>query len=139
MCIKLRPATMDDARVLLNWKNDPVMRKFSIETHDEIKMEDHLKWLEKHLNEIYIICSHRDTYGDIRLEGNVIAIKLDPDSRGKGIGKKAIGLAQGIRDELVAYIVNGNVPSMRLFLGAGFKVTDYNEDGYYILTWKREA
>ena len=137
MCIELRPATMDDALVLFHWKNDPVMRRFSIVTHDEIKWEDHIQWLKKHLHEIFIICSHRDTYGDVRLEGNVIAIKLDPDSRGRGIGREAIGLAQDMRDELVAYIVNGNVPSMRLFLGAGFKITDYNEEGYYILTWKR--
>ena len=129
---------MDDAQALLNWKNDPVMRRFSIATHDEIKMEDHLKWLEKHLDEIYIICDHRDTYGDVRLEGNGIAIKIDPHFRGMGIGTKAIKLAQDMRDELIAFIVNGNVPSMRLFLGAGFKITGYR-NGYYILMWNREA
>jgi len=42
--ITLRPATIQDAQVLLEWRNDPETRKNS-HTMDEIKMEDHMKWL----------------------------------------------------------------------------------------------
>ena len=135
--IKLRRATMEDATNLLEWKNDPTMRKFSIVTHDEIKMADHLKWLEKHLDEIFIIEDGGIPLGDIRLEGDTIAIKLSPESRGRGVGRAAIVLAQEMRTEMTAHIVNGNVPSMRLFLGTGFKIVDYCEDGYYILRWNK--
>lgn len=127
---------MDDALILLEWKNDPTMRKFSIQTHEEIKLEDHLKWLEKHLSEIYIICSHRDTYGDIRFEGDEIAIKLDPKFRGMGIGKRALTLATMRRKHLIAKIVNGNIASMNLFISCGFKFKAY-EEGYYVLEYNR--
>jgi len=142
MYIRLRPATIKDANILLEWKNDPTMRKFSIKTHDEIKLEDHLKWLEKHLSEIYIIEDADNllydgiAYGDIRFEGDEIAIKLDPKFRGAGIGSRALHLAMKMKKHLVAKIVNGNIASMNLFTSCGFKFKSY-EDGYYVLEYNQ--
>jgi RimJ/RimL family protein N-acetyltransferase len=131
--IKLRPATMEDSDKLLEWKNDPVMRKFSIVTGDIIKKEDHIKWLRKHLDEIYII-EGDDLYGDIRFEGDEIAIKLDPKFRGQGIGRQALEIAKLMKDTIIAKIVDGNVASMALFTRSGFKVIDH-QDNYYILKY----
>ena len=133
--IRLRKATMEDADNLLKWKNDDTMRKFSIVTQDKIEMKDHIKWLRKHLDEIYII---GDDYGDIRFEGDEIAIKIDKKWRGKGIGYDAIRIAKEMRDVIIAKVVDGNVASMRLFTGAGFKITGHeieNGIGYYILKY----
>lgn len=128
--ISLRPATMDDAKNLLSWKNDPVMRQFSIVTHDEIKWEDHLKWLEKNLGKTYIITDGITDYGDMRIDDGEVAIKLDPQYRGQGIGYKALRIA-AVRP-LKAKIVDGNVASMHLFIKCGFNVVDH-KDNYYIL------
>jgi len=135
MSIRLRPAIWLDGDMLLDWKNDPVMRRFSIVTRRKIRRRNHFKWLANHIHEIYIIENENGVaVGDIRLEGDSIAIKIDPRFRGLGFGGMAIKLAQKERDHLVAHIVDGNVASMRLFLGNGFKVVDH-EKNCYILEW----
>lgn len=136
MSIRLRKAVMLDSENLLRWKNDPTMRKFSIVSHDEINPVDHMKWLEKHLDEILIIEDNDNAYGDIRLEGDMVAIKLAPEHRGKGIGSWAIREIQKSREYLTALIVDGNVPSMNLFVGCGFEVVGRNEN-YSILEWRK--
>lgn len=132
----LRKARWSDAKVLLRWKNDPVMRKYSIVSHDEIQLEDHMNWLMKHLWEIYIITDGQHDYGDIRLEGDDIAIKLDPDFRGQGVGTEAIKLAQEMREFLIAHIVTENLASLNLFTKCGFKFKSL-QDGYYTLEWHK--
>lgn len=130
--MKLRPAIMEDAKFLFDLKNDPVVREYSIVTHNKIKWKDHLQWLKKHLHEIQIIESDWDykPYGDIRIEGNEIAIKLDSEHRGKGIGYWL--LAPLVKKGMTAKIVNENISSIRLFIKLGFKPTIYDKKGYYI-------
>ncbi|MDX2175700.1 MAG: UDP-2,4-diacetamido-2,4,6-trideoxy-beta-L-altropyranose hydrolase [Candidatus Sumerlaeia bacterium] len=43
--IQMRPASMDDAELLLNWRNDPLTRLMSLSA-DEVTLEEHLRWLE---------------------------------------------------------------------------------------------
>ncbi len=124
--MRLRPATMVDAEFLLKLKNDPVMRKFAVVTHKKILKKDHLKWLSTHLDEIQII---GDRIGMFRIADGEVSINLAPEHRGKGIGLKVISKCP---KGLWAKIVNGNVPSMKVFLEAGFKVVDYKEN-YYVL------
>ena len=138
MSIQLKRARDHNIKELLKWKNDPVMRQFSIETQKEIEMEDHIKWFRRNKQNIYIIYDDID-YGDVRFDGDEVAIKVDPRFRGMGIGKKALELAKEMRDMMIAKIVDGNVASMRLFLSVGFKIIDHeteNEIGYYILKYE---
>lgn len=128
--MRLRPATTHDSDFLLMLKNDPVMRRFSVVTHDEIKKVDHLKWLKKHLKEIWIIVHGVTDVGMLRIsKEKEISINICPEWRGKGVGFYAL---QFCTQNVWAKIVNGNVASMRLFLSAGFKITGY-ENNYYIL------
>ena len=48
--IQLRPATIEDADVLLKWRNDPEVRKFC-HTTEIIEIENHISWLNKVLND----------------------------------------------------------------------------------------
>lgn len=121
---------MEDAARLLAWKNDPVTRRFAIVTHEIIPMQTHLEYLKGHLQDIQIIEYGGVPVGDIRIDEEV-SIRLDPEYRGKQIGYKALSLV--VRPKMVAKIVNGNIPSFRLFLSLGFKPKSY-EEGYYILT-----
>jgi RimJ/RimL family protein N-acetyltransferase len=128
--MRLRNATMDDADFLLKLKNDPVMRKFAVVTHGKIKKADHIKWLKKHLGEISIITEKGKRLGMFRIAAGEVSINLDPVCRGRGIGNKV--LKQFCPKGVWAKIVNGNVPSMKIFLNNGFKITGYM-DNYYVL------
>jgi len=140
MFIKLRPATLKDAEDLLKWKNDDTMRKYTIADNAIIKMEDHLKWLYRHIDRIYIIENMAgESMGDIRFEDDEMALKIDPRFRGKGVGVAALTEAKRMFDHLIGNVVNGNVASMRLFTKAGFKIIDYkekNDTGYYVFEYK---
>jgi len=133
--ISLRQATMGDAELLLEMKNDPVMRKFSIATHDEIKMTDHLVWLKDNVQYTYMIETDSVACGDIRIKDGEVAIKIHEDYRGKGISTQVLKNVCEKFDVLTAKIVDGNVPSMRLFQKCGFKVVDH-KDNYYILKYE---
>ena len=126
--ITLRPATMEDAKFLLEIKNDKATRMNSIITDEIIKWEDHIVWLEKRLESpgMNVIELNGDPVGDMRFDtikgGHEISIRLHKDFRGQGIATKAISRALG---KLTAYIVEGNIPSMRTFIGNGFRPVKY--------------
>ena len=126
--IKLRKADMGDAIHLFRWKNDPTVRKYAIKTHDKIDWETHMKWCEKNLKKTQIITDGILPLGDIRIDNGEVAIKIDKRYRNQGIGTLAL---QKIQEKLTAKIVEGNIPSMRLFIGAGFKPVSYRK-GVYI-------
>lgn len=144
--ITFRRATMLDAPDLLRWKNDPDTRMFSIVSHDEVTQERHATWMEWALGSpnvrIYIIEVDGRPCGDVRCEVHAnyveIAVKIDSDFRGHGIGAYAVNqigkIAQDeFRRKLIAKIVYGNVASMRLFENCGYRVMSHGED-YYILS-----
>lgn len=135
----LRKATIKDAKKLLKWKNDSETRKFAIVTNNKIEWNDHLQWLKKRLERsgFYIIKHGKKDYGDLRFEENEVSIRIDPKARGKGIGGWAISRAQEMFDELTAKIVVGNVASLNLFTGKGFRFKDFVDNNYYILQWKK--
>lgn len=127
----LRPATMEDADFLLRLKNDPVMRKFAVVTHKRIKKADHLKWLKKNLHTISILTSPDEYMGMLRItDDKEVSINVAPEHRGKGLGGAI--LKKFCPKGVWAKIVNGNVPSMRIFLDNGFKITGYKKN-YYVL------
>lgn len=43
--LSLRPATLEDAKMLLKWRNDKATRMAS-HTTDEVKLEKHIEWLK---------------------------------------------------------------------------------------------
>ena len=47
--ISLRPATIEDAEILLDWRNNVETRKGSHRT-SAVTMEEHVKWLSTTLN-----------------------------------------------------------------------------------------
>lgn len=128
--VKLRLATFDDADFLLELKNDPVMRKFAVVTHNKIKKSDHLKWLESNIGSIFIVTQRGWKIGMFRIANGEVSINIHPTARGQGIGSKV--LKRFCPKGVWAKIVDGNVASMKLFLNNGFKIVDH-KDNYYIL------
>lgn len=145
----LRPMTMADADKMLEWKNYPETRQFAIASHDEIKKEDHYKWLENNLQYFQIIYSSGymgvkrgdpippdfisgeiiTIYGAIRIQDNEISIWIDRKFRDEGIATDIIEYVS--QKGMIAKIVEGNIASMKAFIRAGFEPVSYQND-YYV-------
>lgn len=135
-CLRLRPATMDDAALLHMWRNDPATRSMSINT-EEIAYEGHVRWLTAVLKaptrKLYVAMVGDKPVGVIRFDllGDgawEISLYMDPDLQGLGLGKRmllageeAVARAGQAMTEFHAQVVTGNVASMRMFESAGYR------------------
>ncbi|ELR70589.1 hypothetical protein C900_03570 [Fulvivirga imtechensis AK7] len=131
----LRKATMDDARVTYKWATDKNIRSLSFSS-DEITWEGHCKWFESKVNSdqcFYYLAKIKERFvGSVRFdlshEKAVINYLLDVDYQGQGLGR--VLLAEGIRqltkeqrqiEEIVGYVMDTNIPSIRIFERLGFQ------------------
>jgi len=124
----LRPMVMSDAEKMLEWKNYPETRQFAIQSHDEIKLEDHLKWLEKNIQHFQIIELVEERVGAIRILNGEISIWIDRKWWGKGVA--TIALKRISESGMFAKIVNGNIGSFKAFIRAGFEPFTYVNSHY---------
>src|SRR5918998_1507840 len=88
MTITLRPATAADARMLLEWRNDPATRAASFGS-DPVAWEDHVAWLGLKLADENVRLWIADGVGAVRAErqpGGVgeVHITVAPEARGQG-------------------------------------------------------
>jgi RimJ/RimL family protein N-acetyltransferase len=117
---------------MLTLKNDPETRKYAIASHDEIKREDHVKWLEKNLMFFQVVDAPSERIGAIRIFGNEISIWIDIKYRGLGVATAVI--KQVATNGMYAKVVDGNVASLRAFTKAGFLPVGHSSvDKCYIL------
>lgn len=133
--LRLRAASIADAKLLFDWANDPVVRATAFATED-ISWEDHINWLKKKLrNETSSILiaetKGQDQVGQIRFdligEAHVIVdVHTSAAHRGKAYGSKIIFmgtefLRKHSNIELIsAYVKMGNDRSFKAFMKAGF-------------------
>ena len=137
--ITKRKVTLDDADMLLSWKNEEDTRKNSIVSDAKIDIVDHVHWLRKTLAnpdiEFYIILDDNKAVGDVRInpwEGErEISIRMDKQYRGRGLATQIIALFRG---PLVAKIRAHNVASMRVFIANGYRPEQFIDGPapYYI-------
>jgi len=141
--IILRPATLEDARLLLMWRNDPLTRQNSIQSKP-ITWKKHLQWLKDATNsesiEIYIAERCGIPVGTIRFEQQQNSVELSwtvsPEHRGKGIGKHMVSLSiQQISKPITAKIKPTNLASIAIARHIGMKQIS-SSDGmlYFILS-----
>jgi len=131
--MRLRKATMDDARRLFDWRNDPVTRAASV-NRDPVTWEDHVAWLEASLtNPLREILIAEDgvPLGTVRLDKDLrteVSITLSPAARGHGQAAPLIALATETKGPFVARIRPDNPASRKAFQKAGFHFT-HHADG----------
>lgn len=122
--MKLRNATIDDAQLLLAWRNDPVTRANSLNT-EIITPANHLRWLSitiKNARRQLLIAEERNiAVGTVSIEKNKnksyeISWTVAPEHRGKGIGKKMVAAVIRAYDvsKLHATIKSSNIASIRI-------------------------
>lgn len=117
--MELRPMLMSDADFMLSLKNDPDTRHFALLTSEEIKREDHIKFLEKNIDQFQVIENDYDIpVGALRIHNNEISIWVDKKYRERRYA--FLALKEVSQPGMTAKVVIGNLPSMRLFAKLGF-------------------
>ena len=131
--IQLRPATKADARLLFDWRNDPMTRQNSIDTA-EVAWDDHVRWLSACLADddrrLFIAEEGGRPVGTSRLDHNAGRFALSwtvaPSQRGRGVGKAIVRktVADAGVPILFASIKAENVASARIAEACGFRRLD---------------
>lgn len=129
-----RPAVMEDARMLFDWRNDEVTRQASRSSAPLI-YDNHVEWVRTVLNNpdriLLVIEDGENSVGTVRWDHLTgidweVSIALSPAYRGKGIGLDVLraGEAALLRGEqtvrMIAAIHEGNGASERLFKRANY-------------------
>lgn len=126
----LRPMLMTDADFMLELKHYPETKQFSLIAYDEIKREDHLKYIEQYLEHFQIIEGRNgDALGALRIQDNEVSIWISRNYWEMGFA--TFVLQRHTNKGMTAKIVPANIASMRCFIRAGFLPKSF-QDGYYI-------
>jgi len=132
----LRPATLEDAKILFEWRNDPQSRAAS-HNQDAISFESHLAWLKDSLQnpsrKIYIAEEGGVRIGTVRADwaknAYILSWNVSPEARAKGYGKQMVSLLVAIIKEPVrAEVKVENLASIKIAETAGLQL-DYAADG----------
>lgn len=132
--IRIRAATLDDAKMLWEWRNEPETRAASFNTQP-IGYDEHARWFLKKIADPgtrFLIAADgegRDVgYARLDIEGDGAEINLSVDKRhrGRGLGAAMIRAASRFAVEelklrrVVAHIKPDNKASVAAFRRAGF-------------------
>lgn len=125
--MKLRPATMQDADRLLEWREDPETSKASPHTAD-LDREEYIAWLERILadpnRQLFIAEENGVPVGTVRadLSGvvNELSWNVAPGERNRGVATRMVTMfAKQIAGPIRAEINVGNPASARVAERAG--------------------
>ena len=133
--LQLRPATVDDARLLHGWRNHPAVRAVSA-TQAPIAFEAHQRWLHAVLMNparwLFVAHVGRLPVGSIRFDrlddgGCEVSLYTDPDLQGLGLGQRLLAAGEQALLErhpggfiAKAQVLPGNAASQHLFQTAGY-------------------
>lgn len=137
MSLRLRRAGSADEVLLLEWANDPTVRRHAF-SHETIGPEAHRDWFRNKLADskcLFLI--GEDGHGlpvgqvrfDRRAQETIVDISIDKALRGRGVGRALLRnalevlRADGGNSPIVADILAENQASRRIFLRAGFRHT----------------
>lgn len=142
--ITLRLATMNDADMLLEWRNDPETKKASHDTA-EVQRNEHMSWLSRALSnpnrKLYLAEESGTPVGTVRADFSHGLLELSwtvsPRARGRGVAKRMVAvLANQISEPIRAEVKAGNIASVRVAEHAGMEF-EREIDG--VLHYKRAA
>ena len=141
--LTLRPVKHTDARLLLDWRNDSVVRENSLSS-DDISWSTHLRWLEKKLNSpdcrIWLLEQSGTPVGQIRFDREgvfaIISLSIASEFRRRGFGSTLLELSASRAcrelevEHLVGIVKADNQASRSAFARAGFReVASLQVDG----------
>lgn len=128
--LQLRPATLDDAELLLKWRNDASTREASHNT-SPVCIDEHVEWLKKALanenQKLYVAEIDRVPVGTVRADyenpGYELSWTVSPSKRGRGHGEAMVRLlAKTISEPIRAEVKADNIASIHIAEAAGMAV-----------------
>lgn len=148
LSLRVRPATIADAKPIFDWRGDAASRQY-FENTDATLWADHLCWFETALDNpqraLLMIEMNGVAVCHIRLDRDAatpshatVSIVLSPEIRGRGLSvsclQKAIDFeaTQGLA-RINARVHHDNEASNRLFLAAGFRRGADTDQGAFAL------
>ena len=142
--IRLRAVTIQDADLLLDWRNDPETRNASHNTVT-VQREEHIAWLTKTLSnarrQLFVAEESGVPVGTVRADLSDGVYELSwtvaPNARGRGVAKRMVALLTSqISEPIRAEVKCGNMASAKIAEHAGMEF--YREaDG--VLHYRRAA
>ncbi|WP_294520712.1 GNAT family N-acetyltransferase [uncultured Anaerovibrio sp.] len=138
----LRPATVDDARLIFEWANDSKVRENSFNT-DDILWDDHLAWFNRTLADestlLFILMKDDAPVGQVRLANSdkwQISYSIASVYRGQGYGKLILQLAENELvveghggEKLYAEVKMDNIASQKIFTGLDYWMSESEHVG----------
>ncbi|EKF18193.1 GNAT family N-acetyltransferase [Nitratireductor pacificus] len=113
----LRPASVDDAKLLYEWRSDPTTRAMSRDT-SELVWEHHLAWVTERLSRanhgLYIAEIDGVPVGTVRIDHDEISYTVAPAHRKKGIGEMMLRTAKDQFGPLIAKVKKNNMASEKI-------------------------
>jgi len=141
--VKLRAATLEDARLLLDWRNDAETRANS-HNRDAVPWDAHRAWLAAAIADPAreLLIAERDgvAVGTVRFDragdDTVLSWTVAPAQRGRGVGRAMVRRAVERVPEarLRAEIVASNARSIAIARAAGFRLSETIGD---MTVWRR--
>jgi len=123
--IGIRPAGMSDAELLLEWRNDPLMRAMA-RSAEVIERQTHVAWLSQRLARptpaLFIAEIDGLPVGSFRIDDGDVICYVAADWRGKGIGGAMLKAANTEYGPLRAVIFERNTAAIRAARSAGIEV-----------------
>lgn len=120
--MELRKATIEDAKLLFDWRNDPETRQVSRDT-SELVWDSHIGWLTRRLqcedHGLYIAEVDGIPVGTVRIDHDEISYTVAPEQRQKGVGEAMLVEAKRAFGRKVAEVKRENVASMKVAERAG--------------------
>lgn len=132
--VELRPAIMDDARVLFEWRNDPETRANSLRP-EPVEWAGHLRWLAACVGDsarsLYIASEEGEVLGTVRADcaGGEYELSwtVAPGQRGKGNGQRLVAALIATLPEDACYravVLADNLASNRIARALGMEATE---------------
>jgi RimJ/RimL family protein N-acetyltransferase len=122
---QIRPATKDDARLLLEWRNDESTRKMS-KHKGLVGWDDHLGWLDRRLKmdhpNLFVFEVDGMPVATFRIDGNDLSYTVAPEHRNRGIAKLMLNEVRSRFGCLRARVYADNVSSIKVARSAGLDV-----------------
>lgn len=139
--ITLRPASSDDWKLLLEWRNDPATLSASRDT-SIVDETAHKQWLRGCLKnksrQLLIAELDGVAVGTVRLDNDEtceVSWTVAPHARGKGIGRQIVSMAVAtVNIPMKAVARVENIGSQKIAQAAGFRIME--DDGEW-LTYHR--
>ena len=150
----IRKATAEDAKVVFDLSNEPLVRANSINT-EKIEWENHLKWFEKKIasdDKFYLFWANQKELAaqvryDLDDKNAIVSISVSEKFRGKGIAQYALKesarlfLNESSCDKIIAYIRKTNSVSLYAFQKANYRLSDdkiFKGENYFSLYLNRK-